>query len=97
MDKDAVLILGRVVQEFCNILPDESVVTFAQGLRANHGGLSPWATSILNAYADDVLGLPLPEQPQRRPALRVIEGGASGIGWPRCNLSGKALLGNSAA
>ena len=93
MEKDAVMIVGRIVQEFCNILPDESVVTFAQGLRADHGGLSPWALSILNAYADDVLGLPIPEPEQpRRPALRVIEGG---IGWPRA-LDG-ALLGNSAA
>jgi hypothetical protein len=77
-DRSMLLTMARISQEFCNILPRESVLFFAEGLRRRHRAIPDDTRRYLDALADVIqqIGTDEPEQQRCGPVLRVIEGGA---------------------
>jgi hypothetical protein len=45
-DKEMILTVSRIAQEFCNVLPQEAVLFFAEGLRRRHNSI-PDATQAI--------------------------------------------------
>jgi hypothetical protein len=78
MNERAMLMtMARISQEFCNILPRESVLFFAEGLRRRHREIPNDARLYLDALADVIqqIGTDEPEQQKCGPVLRIIDGG----------------------
>jgi hypothetical protein len=69
--------MSRITQEFCNVLPQEAVLFFAEGLRRRHNNIPDKMQRYLDALASLVQGLDLDPPHDRRPKLRIIKGGAA--------------------
>ena len=75
-NKDVVMIIGRITQEYCNVLPRDAVEFFAEGLRRRHRSVPDNAQRYLDALANVVMQMDPPDDPPKPPVLRVIKGGA---------------------
>ena len=82
-DKEMILTVSRIAQEFCNVLPQEAVSFFAEGLRRRHNSIPDKTQRYLDALAnivqqvDDVVGNSHLDPSQGRPSFRLIKGGAA--------------------
>jgi hypothetical protein len=76
-DKEMILTMSRIAQEFCNVLPQEAVLFFAEGLRRRHNSIPDKTQRYLDALASLVQGLDLDPPHDCRPKLRIIKGGAA--------------------
>ena len=73
-DQETALLVARISQEFCNVLPKEAVLFFAEGLRRRHNSVPDHSQRYLDALASLVQGFEPP--PKVKPKLRIIKGGA---------------------
>ena len=53
-DKEMILTVSRIAQEFCNVLPQEAVLFFAEGLRRRHNSIPDATQRYLDALANIV-------------------------------------------
>ena len=76
-DEEMILTVSRIAQEFCNVLPQEAVLFFAEGLRRRHNSIPDATQRYLDALANIVqqIDLDRPRKPRRR--LSLIRGGAA--------------------
>jgi hypothetical protein len=74
-EKEMILATSRIAQEFCNVLPEEAVLFFAEGLRRRHKSIPTATARYLDALADLVQQVDLDSPP--RPRLTLIKGGAA--------------------
>jgi hypothetical protein len=76
-DKEMILAVSRIAQEFCNVLPQEAVLFFAEGLRRRHNSIPDATQRYLDALANIVQQVDLDPPHDRRPTFRLIRGGAA--------------------
>ena len=76
-DKEMILTMSRIAQEFCNVLPQEAVLFFAEGLRRRHNSIPDATQRYLDALANIVQQIDLDPPQKHRPRLRLIRGGAA--------------------
>jgi hypothetical protein len=76
-DKETALLVARISQEFCNVLPKEAVLFFAEGLRRRHNSVPDHSQRYLDALANLVQGFDIEPPPKERPKLRIVKGGAA--------------------
>jgi hypothetical protein len=76
-DKELILTVSRIAQEFCNVLPQEAVLFFAEGLRRRHNCIPDKTQCYLDALANIVQQVDLDPPQDRRPTFRLIRGGAA--------------------
>jgi hypothetical protein len=76
-DKEMILTVSRIAQEFCNVLPREAVLFFAEGLRRRHNSIPDATQRYLDALANIVQQVDLDPARDRRPTFRLIRGGAA--------------------
>ena len=76
-DKEMILTMSRIAQEFCNVLPQEAVLFFAEGLRRRHSSIPDATQRYLDALANIVQQVDLDPPQKGRPTFRLIRGGAA--------------------
>ena len=73
-NSEVIMVIGRITQEYCNVLPRDAVEFFAEGLRRRHRSVPDTAQRYLDALANVVMQMDPP--PPKPPVFRVIKGGA---------------------
>ena len=76
-DKEMILTMSWIAQEFCNVLPQEAVLFFAEGLRRRHNSIPDATQRYLDALANIVQQADLDPPQKGIPTFRLVRGGAA--------------------